>query len=319
MKHLILVCLACLFAFTVEDKSPQQLYIENYAKIAQEEMRRSGVPASITLAQGLLESNAGRSALASKSNNHFGIKCHKSWKGKRAYYDDDERNECFRVYPSAEASFRDHSDFLRYQDRYKSLFDLDPTDYEAWAKGLKKAGYATDPKYASKLTRIIQEYELYRFDYEDDNREALDVPASPTELESARDPQTGKRIASVDEVLTVSFTRQVYVQNGVKFIYALSGETYQSIAASRGLFLREILSFNDANADTTLEQGTVVYIQRKKKYAAKGVDKYIPGGEGETLRDIAQRFGVREKSLRKINAFAQDYEPSEGDVIKLRK
>ena len=148
--------LLCLFGvFIAATPGPYEKYIEKYASVAVSEMHRSGVPASITLAQGLLESAAGESALATKANNHFGIKCHSDWKGKKTYKDDDKANECFRVYSNATASFKDHSDFLRFQDRYKSLFDLEPTDYKAWAKGLKKAGYATDRQYADKLIKLI--------------------------------------------------------------------------------------------------------------------------------------------------------------------
>ena len=139
-------------------RSPQEIYIDQFASLAVEEMYRTGVPASITLAQGLLESRYGLSELAVKGNNHFGIKCHNNWKGKKMYYDDDRRGECFRKYPSPEQSYRDHSDFLRYRDRYKFLFDYKITDYKAWARGLKKAGYATDPAYPSKLINLIEEY-----------------------------------------------------------------------------------------------------------------------------------------------------------------
>lgn len=318
MKKLLLAILLPFLCPAYPDQSPQERYIDQWSSTAVAEMKRSGVPASITLAQGLLESNAGQSSLATKANNHFGIKCHNTWKGKRTYADDDARNECFRVYPSAEESFRDHSDFLRYQDRYKKLFELDPTDYKAWSKGLKKAGYATDPKYASKLIRLIEDYELYRFDLDRDNS-AVDVPQAPVELESPRDSRTGRiASASTNEYLNVSFARKELKQNGVRFIYSLEGESYSSIATSRKLFLKEILSFNDADSDAVLAPGTVVYLERKKKQAAKGVDKFIVGPQKQTLREIAQRFGVREKSLRKINGFADGFEPDEGDTVLLR-
>ena len=134
-------------AATAFSDTPQQSYIEKYSSLAVEEMYRTGVPASITLAQGLLESGNGQSRLAVKGNNHFGIKCHNTWTGAKVYHDDDRKGECFRKYDSPEESFRDHSDFLRYRDRYKFLFDLELTDYRSWAYGLKTAGYATDPKY----------------------------------------------------------------------------------------------------------------------------------------------------------------------------
>lgn len=161
VRILSLILLSALF---VSADTPQEAYVKKWSKVAVTEMYRSGVPASITLAQGLLESRYGLSPLASKGNNHFGIKCHKDWKGKTMAYDDDEKGECFRVYDSAAESFRDHSDFLRYRDRYKFLFDLDTKDYKGWAYGLKKAGYATDPNYPAKLIKYIEDYKLYEYD-----------------------------------------------------------------------------------------------------------------------------------------------------------
>ena len=145
-------------------KEPQEAYISRYSALAVYEMYRSGVPASITLAQGMLESGNGLSELAVKGNNHFGIKCHNNWTGGKMYHDDDAKGECFRKYTAPEHSYRDHSDFLRYRDRYKFLFDLEITDYKGWAHGLKKAGYATDPSYPSKLIKLIETYQLYLYD-----------------------------------------------------------------------------------------------------------------------------------------------------------
>ena len=163
MKHISLILLSVFFALGAA-KEPTLEYIRKYSDLAVSEMRRTGVPASITLAQGILESNSGQSKLAVQGNNHFGIKCHNDWDGRKMRLDDDARRECFRVYPDASASFRDHSDFLRYRDRYKPLFDLDPEDYRGWARGLKKAGYATDPSYAGKLIALIERDERYRYD-----------------------------------------------------------------------------------------------------------------------------------------------------------
>ena len=255
-RFAVILCLLGLFIAATPGQ--YEKYIEKYASVAVSEMHRSGVPASITLAQGLLESAAGESVLATKANNHFGIKCHSDWKGKKTYKDDDKENECFRVYPNASASFRDHSDFLRYQDRYKSLFDLEPTDYKAWAKGLKKAGY-------------------------------------------------------------VSLSRDVYQINGVPCIYAVEGDTYESIAASYGLFLREILRFNDASSGAVLRPGDIVYLQIKKRRGARGMEKFIAGEGCETLRDISQRFGIRLSTLKRYNRVPEDYIPLEGDTILLRR
>ena len=308
--------------------SPQEKYIARYAKTAVAERRRSGVPASITLAQGMLESGNGLSELAVKGNNHFGIKCH-DWKGQKIYYDDDRNGECFRKYRTPEESYRDHSDFLRYRDRYKFLFDYKVTDYKAWAYGLKKAGYATDPAYPRKLIRLIEEYDLSRFDKagkvressvasEDtataaDKAEEVSVPATPLELETPV-PLTDRR----GKTMHLSLTRQLFSQNGVPFVYSVEGETYADLARYYNLFLSEILRYNDLDEDCGLLPGTVVYLQPKKSRAARQVDKYVAEG-GESLRDIAQRFAVKTKSLRKMNGMDEDRELMPGEMILLRK
>ena len=322
-------------------KTPQEKYIEEYAVLAVSEMYRSGVPASITLAQGMLESGNGQSALARMSNNHFGIKCHNNWGGDRVYHDDDAKGECFRKYPHPDQSYRDHSDFLRYRDRYKFLFDYKVTDYKAWAYGLKKAGYATDPAYPTKLINLIETYNLYEYDRKpasygkksDDKKsskkgktviefvgESLpeelvteQLPLSPTVIEQVKELGQKQR-----EEFHFSLDRKMYSQNAVPFVYAVAGDTYASIAASYNLFTREILKFNDLEADAELLLGTVVYLKPKKKSAAKGVEKYVVE-EGESLRDIAQRYGVRLASMLRLNGFEKGYVPREGDVVLLRK
>ena len=283
-------------------------------------MHRSGVPASITLAQGLLESGSGRSTLATKGNNHFGIKCHRNWKGATIHADDDRRNECFRSYKSADESFRDHSDFLRYSDRYKFLFDLDRTDYKGWAYGLKQAGYATDPTYASKVIKYVEDYNLSRFDNLTPEAEA-EIPASPLKIEEAVAVTPGTPSAAgiqADELFRFSLTRQMYAKNGVPFVYAAQGETYSSIAKSYHLFRSEILRFNDLKKEQPLSPGEIVYIQPKKKAAPEGLDLYIVDHDGEVLRDICQRFALRESAVRKLNGFSGTVSLREGDEIKLR-
>ncbi|MDY5891454.1 MAG: glucosaminidase domain-containing protein [Candidatus Cryptobacteroides sp.] len=296
-------------------KNPKLDYIDKYSDIAIKEMKRTGVPASITLAQGILESNAGQSVLATKGNNHFGIKCHNDWKGKTMKMDDNAPKECFRVYPNAEASFRDHSDFLRSRDRYKSLFELKQTDYKGWARGLKKAGYATDPGYADKLITLIEDYELYRFD------KGVKVSVKPPlEIEEPKvvqlEPRPGMKY---QESVTFSTARKVYSQNGVPFVYSEAGETYASIAASNGLFLKELLKFNDHEQELALEPGTMVYLARKKAQGPVGVNKYVVEKDGETLRDIAQRFGIRYAALQKLNIVLYGKTLEEGDTVILRK
>lgn len=311
---LLIVCAMAVNAAVPGDdsvKSPQSIYIERYSSLAVEEMYRSGVPASITLAQGLLESRSGLSELAVEANNHFGIKCH-NWNGEKMYYDDDRKGECFRKYSSVEESFRDHSDFLRYRDRYKFLFDLEPDDYEGWAHGLKKAGYATDSHYPKKLIRLIEEYELYRYDLSDSPKRHR--PESPSELERARLVENDR-----SEVFHFSLSRQIYSMNGVPFVYSSEGDTYSSIAAANGLFLREILKFNDLDEAGYLYPGTVVYLQKKRKETAAGIEKHIVDATGETMRDIAQRYAIRLDRLCRMNGRSEGYMPKEGEVMILRK
>ena len=314
MKRLLLVLMTVLLSIGAA-KNPKLDYIDKYSDIAIKEMKRTGVPASITLAQGILESNAGQSVLATKGNNHFGIKCHNDWKGKTMKMDDNAPKECFRVHPNAEASFRDHSDFLRSRDRYKSLFELKQTDYKGWARGLKKAGYATDPGYADKLITLIEDYELYRFD------KGVKVSVKPPlEIEEPKVVQLEPRPRmKYQESVTFSTARKVYSQNGVPFVYSEAGETYASIAASNGLFLKELLKFNDHEQELALEPGTMVYLARKKAQGPVGVNKYVVEKDGETLRDIAQRFGIRYAALQKLNIVLYGKTLEEGDTVILRK
>lgn len=296
--------------------TPQQSYIEKYSSLAVEEMYRTGVPASITLAQGLLESGNGQSRLAVKGNNHFGIKCHNTWTGAKVYHDDDRKGECFRKYDSPEESFRDHSDFLRYRDRYKFLFDLELTDYRSWAYGLKTAGYATDPKYPEKLIRLIEEYRLYEYDTQKPEQTTHhvepQVPASPTVIEQVQPLSPRQR-----ETFSFALSRQMYSLNGVPFVYASEGETYASIAKANRLFLKEILKFNDLKEEKDLVPGTVVYLQKKKKKAAAGLEKYVVEGT-QDLRSISQRFAIRLDKLCKLNDIAPDHVLRDGDVLYLR-
>ena len=317
MKRIILVVASLFAALLLQAQSPQQRYIDTYSDIAVSEMLRSGVPASITLAQGILESGAGLSKLAVEGNNHFGIKCHKGWTGPSMHLDDDRRHECFRVYDSAEDSFRDHSDFLRYRDRYKFLFDLERTDYKAWAYGLKQAGYATDPKYPAKLIQYIEEYKLMRYDIVTKEEEAA-LPEPPHRMEAPKTVREEDENAPVQEQFHFALSRQLYSLNGVPFVYAMEGESYRSIARYYHLFKWEILKYNDLKADEALLPGTIVYLAAKKKHTPSGLDKYIVAEDGESFHAICQRFAVKEKAIRKLNGFGAQVELKEGEEIKLR-
>ena len=323
MKKLAILFAFLLFPAAAWAQSVQEQYIQTYSQIAVEEMLRSGVPASITLAQGLLESGSGQSRLATEGNNHFGIKCHKGWTGRSMKHDDDAHNECFRVYDSPEQSFRDHSDFLRYRDRYKFLFDLERTDYQGWAYGLKQAGYATDPKYAGKLIKYIEDYNLARFDLVSVEEEAA-LPEAPHKIEepvpvsSARSAAPGEDPVLPNEDFHFPLTRALFSLNGVPFVYAMEGESYSSLAKYYHLFKWEILRYNDESKDRVLDAGTIVYLQSKKNQAPEGLDMYIVSEDGEDFHAICQRFGVKEKAILKLNGFEAPVQLQEGDEIKLR-
>lgn len=319
MKRFLSLAVAfciCILALSDSTSERAQSYISTYSSIAVDEMLRSGVPASITLAQGLLESGYGLSQLAVQANNHFGIKCHSDWKGPSMNFDDDRKGECFRKYDKAEDSFRDHSDFLRYKSRYAFLFELQREDYKAWAYGLKKAGYATDPNYAPKLIKLIETYDLGRFDVIQNAEQEELIPEAPAKVEQPeRFKGSGRR-----GTYAVSLSREVLQVNGVPFVYARKDESYKDIASQYRLFYKELLRFNDVDASNAiLNAGDVVYLQAKASKAAKGLDKHICR-EGETLRQISTRYAVSLKALKKLNGMDDADRPlREDDTILLRK
>ena len=355
MKRILFLLAAAWLALGAA-KNPRLAYIDQYSALAVLEMQRTGVPASITLAQGMLESGYGLSPLATKAHNHFGMKCHSDWKGEKFFYDDETPDECFRVYPTVEDSFRAHSDFLRGRERYKALFDLDPTDYKGWARGLRRAGYATDPGYATKLINLIEDFQLYRFDTmtEEDLQGAAEAapvaeaavpeaeapeavvpaPAAPETAVAEAQPVREHTVRperddwpedeTVDlpvykESVSLSLARPVYEMNGVRYVRATEGETWASLAADNHLSLKQILSFNDLTSPTPLRSGTMVYLARKKAEAEPGYGLYEVDQEGLTLWDISQMFGIQLKKLRLYNIFRADAPIRPGDTIILRK
>ena len=312
-----------LIALTVpnahgQSRMTRQEYIDKYKETAMEAMRTHGIPASITLAQGCLESGDGNSDLAVKANNHFGIKCHNDWKGQTYYKkDDDPGKSCFRKYRNASESFKDHSDFLRYRDRYAFLFDLEITDYKGWCYGLKKAGYATDPQYAERLIKIIEDYRLYRFDremYTKAGKNSNLLPPSPNELMKVMELNPARNSL----LYKYSRNRTIYVRNGVPYILAGSMDTYESIAEEYNLFTKELLRYNDLRKPKELVPGTVVYLQRKKARAQRHMEIHI-AVEGDTYYDVAQRYGVRMKRLFKYNGYKEGDILHVGDEIFLRR
>ncbi len=283
-------------------------YIKKYKDIAINQMRNYAIPASIILAQACLESSDGNSPLAREANNHFGIKCH-NWKGETYLYSDDKENECFRKYSNPEESFRDHSDFLRYRERYQFLFDLNPADYKAWAHGLKKAGYATNPNYVQMLIKIIEDYSLFRYDSVEET-----LPQSP---QKRADEQVVSNVKIAGNY-HFSLTRPIFRRNGVSYIIAGKNDNYTALAAEYNLFRKELLKFNDLKFDRGIEDGAIVYLEHKKNEGEKGLSVHN-AVEGEKMYDISQKYAIKLDKLYKINKMRRDYEIRQGDKIKLRK
>ena len=295
-------------------------YIETYKDIAMREMREHKIPASITLAQGLLESAAGNSALAREAKNHFGIKCHKGWEGDTYIMDDDEKNECFRKYDNAEESFVDHSLFLTTRSRYADLFDLDITDYEGWAKGLKAAGYATNPKYAQLLIDRINLYDLTKYDQialgqRDDDNQVPDIAPEDELLELAYSPEDRSVFGLAD---MTSEGRFIYENNKVRFVFAKEGETPEQMAKDFGVKYKRFCEYNLLNHpdEMVFHSGDVVYLSklRNRNWKAK---KHIVE-EGETLRDIALRFAVKPSKILKKNDLKEGDRVFAGQELWLR-
>ncbi len=302
MKQIWLI----LFIFPAFNINAQEFvynYIENYKDIAIEEMNKTGIPASITLAQGMLESNWGRSELATKANNHFGIKADKSWSGKIMKWEDDDYHNGklikskFRKYTSADQSFIDHSEFLANKKRYKFLFDYDVTDYIAWSKGLVKAGYATDPRYAGKLIKIIEKYGLYEYD----------LKYSHTQIASANAANTNSD----------SYTF-AYI-NKAKVIIAHEGETPKSIAKKMNIRVSKIIKYNDnvRRKYHKFKEGEVVYLSSKRKRYF-GREIFHNANKGETLVDVSQKYGINLKYLAKINKMNSHKKLKQGQRVKLK-
>ena len=282
-------------------------YIKEYSALAVSEMRRSGIPASITMAQAIIESDIGRSDLATIANNHFGIKCHKTWEGKRFYYDDDKKDECFRVYQDPVESYQDHSIFLLTRDRYKKLFNLDPLDYKGWARGLKSAGYATNPRYAEMLIRVIEEEKLYQ----------LDNWINPAYSRNSTDDDgvTGKPYPV--HQTSGSTLPSYFHRNRIDFVIAERGETVESLTEKLDMFKWEIRKYNELGPEEELRAGDIVYLQPKRKRAARGFDVHFVR-PGETIHSISQHFGIKSKWLLKRNNMVEGERLKQGDKIWLR-
>ena len=293
MKKLILSLLTitlCL-AIQAQPRNKQyESYIKKYRELAVEEMKKYHIPASITLAQGLLESGAGKSELARKSNNHFGIKCGGDWRGKTVSHDDDARGECFRSYKHPKDSYEDHSKFLVGRPRYASLFKLKITDYKGWARGLKKAGYATNPRYADQLIGIIELYELYKYD-EKNYLKWIKKNPNP---------------------------HQTYIANDLLYIVVRAGDSWKSISQEFDISQKKLRKYNDLYKGYALQVGDILYLEQKNKRADEDHIVHVLRA-GESMYSIAQKYGIRLKNLYKLNKMHEDDPtPEVGTILRLR-
>lgn len=324
LKRFLLLLLFAPLALMAQKITVEE-YIETYKDIAMKEMREYKIPASITLAQGILESASGNSDLARKAKNHFGIKCHKEWNGRKFRMDDDEKNECFRKYKKAEDSFRDHSLFLTTRSRYANLFQLDIMDYEGWAKGLKAAGYATSPTYASALINRIELNKLYLYDqlamgYISEKElkklmEGKDIAPVEVATERAFSPTDHSMYEVVDMTENKRF---IHENNHVRFVFAREGETLRSLSKELGIRERKLRKYNLISRPDGLvfHQGDVVYLEQLRKHNRKVKKCTVLGGE--SVRDIALRYAVRPDRIVKRNKIKEGTSLRAGQKIKLK-
>lgn len=330
MKKIVILFLTILMARhgqAQSDIEKTNAYILKYKDIAIEEMQRTGIPASITLAQGLHESGLGESLLATKTNNHFGIKCHETWTGKTFRYTDDAPNECFRVYDKVEDSYHDHSDFLKNRPRYAILFTYAPNDYKSWAYGLKKCGYATNPKYAEILIKTIEDNQLHQYDaialnpnikYTEYRPDEKPVDVSDLEIpkyNAEDDDEKPMDIKLNKPELFKHSTKKIVKVNKVKAVKLAKGETLEMLAENQQLNLADLKNWNDINESTVLKDGQLIFIQKKKK---KNKEKTYKVKADDNMWLIAQKKGVQLSSLLKRNKLKAGEEPEKNQIIRLK-
>jgi uncharacterized FlgJ-related protein len=294
-------------------------YVNQYKDLAISEMKRTGIPASITLAQGIIESDCGQSTLAREANNHFGIKCHDDWTGPTVRHNDNKRNECFRKYRKAEESFYDHSDFLTSGSRYDFLFKNKSNDYKSWAYGLKKAGYATNPDYANMLIRTIEENDLWAFD------SGNKVPAKfSTDSTTAKEPDkiladSSKKFIQLSDRNPVVSARapRIMEKNRIQYIIVKDGDTREKLENEFQLLRWELPKYNEVKNDFVPEPGQILYLQPKRDKAEPGKEFYTTN-DGDTMYNISQLFGIKLKKLYEMNRMDEGCEPGAGKKLWLR-
>lgn len=309
-KKSILLFLLLFISTTMlfSQKLSREEYILKYQNLAIKEMIRSGVPASITIAQACLESADGNSALAKKTNNHFGIKCKSNWSGPKVFFDDDDKDECFRKYKKVEDSYSDHSKFLKENFRYGILFTYKITDYENWAKGLKKAGYATAHNYDKRLISIIEDYKLFRLD----EKMAFD------ELASFEQKRMQKTDNGSNVLINPYQTRKIEIRSGLKSIVARNGDSFESIAQEFGMKDWEIYLFNDYPKGYQPKPNEILYLQPKKPRTKKHYQSHVVK-EGESMHMISQIYGIKMRPLYKRNLLKFGEGVNVGQVLNLHK
>lgn len=325
----LLIVLPLLASLWVKAQKNDDIYgyINLYKELAMQEMVRTGVPASIKLAQGIHETMAGKSDLVLKSNNHFGIKCKNTWTGDKVYHDDDARGECFRSYSSATDSYMDHSNFLKNSARYAFLFQLDPTDYKGWAYGLKKAGYATNIRYSQIIIKLIEDYNLQQYSLIALGRLApqdeilAGNPKKPAEggVVLAGGPVVIAPFPAVEEAVKetpkITWPEGEFTINNTRVIYAKAGTALLAVAQQYDISLKRLIDFNDLRREDVLTDGQLLFLQRKRKVGAS--EKHIVQ-PGESLYDICQAEGLRLESLLEYNHLQEQDRPASGEVLYLQ-
>lgn len=307
MKQGLIILFIVVFGLTARAQMSREQYIQRYQLLAIEEMGRSGIPASIKMAQAVLESGNGNSELSRKSNNHFGIKCKSTWRGARVYYDDDEKGECFRKYSSVEASYIDHSNFLMGNPRYAFLFTLSPENYKGWAKGLKEAGYATARHYDNSLIKIIEDNQLYLLDQKQTFRP---LPAN------SKGPTLNQGIS--DHTIINPFNSRKTVKiNNLEAVVARENDSYEILAQILGVEAWELYKFNDQPAGYRPHPNEVVYVEQKHRRAPKNQEFHTTAA-GETMHFISQMYGLKLNPLYRRNRMKPGEQPQTGEVIYLR-
>ncbi len=312
MRKLIITTTLILFAsfLKAQDISVEE-YVNTYRSIAIAEMQRSGIPASVTLAQGILETEHGNSDLVKKSNNHFGIKCKSTWTGESVRHTDDAPNECFRKYPNAADSYKDHSDYLKTSPRYASLFELNPSDYKGWAYGLKRAGYATNPRYPQIVISNIEKYNLQQYDTVTGMVNYEIVISKNVEDESVIKNAT--LVSDNEEIKNALKANSTF--NKLKALYASKGTSLLAIAMAANIDLAKLLDYNDLKIDGLLKEDELIYLEKKNKQGSRDFSTSL---QNETLRDVAQNNGVQLKSLMLLNNMGENEFLKKGTKIKLR-